>query len=130
MGSAIGVLRLVPLGLLGILGVGLSLAVSPGVRGLFGAGLALLMLAIAVSDARRFIIPDQLSAAAFVLALISAAWFDVEPFPGMLWASLLRAVVAAVPFLVLMVAYEWVRGRRGLGLGDVKLAAVAGAWLD
>ena len=26
--------------------------------------------------------------------------------------------------------YEWWRGRRGLGMGDVKLAAVAGVWLD
>jgi leader peptidase (prepilin peptidase)/N-methyltransferase len=30
----------------------------------------------------------------------------------------------------LRVGYARVRGRQGLGLGDVKLAAVAGVWLD
>jgi leader peptidase (prepilin peptidase)/N-methyltransferase len=34
-----------------------------------------------------------------------------------------------VPFLALMIAYRRWRGRDGLGLGDIKLAAVAGAWL-
>ena len=29
-----------------------------------------------------------------------------------------------------MAGYRALRGRDGLGLGDVKLAAVAGAWLD
>jgi leader peptidase (prepilin peptidase)/N-methyltransferase len=42
----------------------------------------------------------------------------------------LRAAAAALPLLALMLLYEWWRGRPGLGLGDVKLAAVAGAWLD
>jgi leader peptidase (prepilin peptidase)/N-methyltransferase len=34
-----------------------------------------------------------------------------------------------LPLLALMAGYRWWRGRDGLGLGDVKLAAVAGAWL-
>ena len=29
-----------------------------------------------------------------------------------------------------MIGYRWWRGRDGLGLGDIKLAAVAGAWLS
>jgi leader peptidase (prepilin peptidase)/N-methyltransferase len=29
-----------------------------------------------------------------------------------------------------MAGYRWWRGRDGLGLGDIKLAAVAGAWLS
>ena len=33
-------------------------------------------------------------------------------------------------FYGLRALYRRVRGREGLGLGDVKLAAVAGAWLD
>jgi leader peptidase (prepilin peptidase) / N-methyltransferase len=35
-----------------------------------------------------------------------------------------------VPFLALMIGYRRWRGRDGLGLGDVKLAAVAGVWLN
>src|SRR5262249_50743179 len=40
-----------------------------------------------------------------------------------------RAVIVALPLLALMAGYRALRGRDGLGLGDVKLAAVAGAWL-
>ena len=46
----------------------------------------------------------------------------------MLWAAL-RAAAIALPFLALMIGYRRWRGRDGLGLGDIKLAAVAGAWL-
>jgi leader peptidase (prepilin peptidase)/N-methyltransferase len=116
--------------LIGALGVGLSLAASPDLRGAFGAALALLMLAIAVSDIRRFIVPDALSATAFVLGLIFAGLFDDAPLSEAVLTCLLRAAAAALPLLALMLLYEWWRGRPGLGLGDVKLAAVAGAWLD
>src|SRR6202022_3386194 len=97
---------------------------------LFGAALAVLMLAIAVSDFRRFVVPDALTGSAFVLGLIFAAMFDDAPLAQALVNCLLRAAAAALPLLALMLIYEWWRGRPGLGLGDVKLAAVAGAWLD
>jgi leader peptidase (prepilin peptidase) / N-methyltransferase len=117
-------------GLIGVVGMAVSLAASPGPRGAFGAALALLMLAIAVSDLRSFIVPDVLTATAFVLGLVYAALFDVGPMSEILLACLLRAAATALPFLALMLLYEWWRGRPGLGLGDVKLAAVAGTWLD
>ena len=116
--------------LIGALAVGLSFAASPDWRGVFGAALALLMLAIAVSDIRHFIVPDALSATAFALGLMSAALFDDAPLAEAILICLLRAAAAALPLLALMLLYEWWRGRPGLGLGDVKLAAVAGAWLD
>jgi leader peptidase (prepilin peptidase) / N-methyltransferase len=115
---------------IGALAVGLSFAASPDWRGAFGAALALLMLAIALSDVRHFIVPDALSASAFVLGLIFAALFDDAPLAEAILTCLLRAAAAALPLLALMLFYEWWRGRPGLGLGDVKLAAVAGAWLD
>jgi leader peptidase (prepilin peptidase) / N-methyltransferase len=116
--------------LIGALAVGLSLAASPDWRGAFGAALALLMLAIALSDICHFIIPNALSASAFVLGLIFAGLFDDAPLVEAILTCLLRAAAAALPLLALMLLYEWWRGRPGLGLGDVKLAAVAGAWLD
>jgi len=116
--------------LLGALAVGLSFAASPDWRGAFGSALALLMLAIALSDIRHFIVPDALSATAFALGLIFAGLFDDAPLLEAIVTCLLRAAAAALPLLALMLLYEWWRGRPGLGLGDVKLAAVAGAWLD
>lgn len=114
----------------GLLGVGVSFAVSPNLAGAFGAALALLMLAIAVSDARHFLVPNVLTAPAFLLGLLFEAVFGAEPIAAAIAVCLLRALAAALPFLALMVLYQWLRGRPGLGLGDVKLAAVAGAWLD
>ncbi len=112
-----------------IAGAGASLAASPGLDGVFGAFLALLMLAIAVTDNKRYIIPNELTAAAFGLGLLRAgsAGPDAD-WSGVLWAAL-RAAAIALPFLALMLGYRRWRGRDGLGLGDIKLAAVAGAWL-
>src|SRR5262249_26819062 len=50
-----------------------SLISAPGLTGFLGAGLGVIMLAIAVIDARRFIIPNALPAAAFGLGLLHAA---------------------------------------------------------
>ena len=94
-----------------------------------GAILAALMLAIAASDFRRYIIPNELVATAAALALLRAATIGPEAgWEAMLWASV-RALAIALPLLALMAAYRRWRGRDGLGLGDVKLAGVAGAWL-
>lgn len=41
----------------------------------------------------------------------------------------LRAILLSLAFLGLRHVYHMLRQRDGLGLGDVKLAAVAGAWL-
>ena len=51
----------------------ISLESAPGIIGLLGAALALVMLAIAVSDWRSYIIPDWLSLAGAGLALLHAA---------------------------------------------------------
>jgi leader peptidase (prepilin peptidase) / N-methyltransferase len=120
---------LVPI-LIGVVGIAISLAISSDLRGAFGAALAVLMLAIAISDLRRFIVPDMLTATAFALGLIYVARFDGGPTSEILFECLLRAAATTLPFLALMLLHEWWRGRPGLGLGDVKLAAVAGVWLD
>jgi leader peptidase (prepilin peptidase)/N-methyltransferase len=107
----------------------LSLVASPGPDGVFGAFLGLLMLAIAVTDNRRYIIPNELTAAAAALGLLRASTVGPDAdWLGAVWAAL-RATAIAVPMLLLMLGYRRWRGRDGLGLGDIKLAAVAGVWL-
>jgi leader peptidase (prepilin peptidase)/N-methyltransferase len=44
--------------------------------------------------------------------------------------ALLRGAVLGMCFLALRAFYYRFRGRQGIGLGDVKLAAVAGVWLE
>jgi leader peptidase (prepilin peptidase)/N-methyltransferase len=112
-----------------VVAVGVSLVASPGPDGLFGAFLGLLMLAVAITDSRRYIIPNELTAAAAALALLRAGTVGPDPdWVGVARAAF-RAAAIAIPLLALMMAYRRWRGRDGLGLGDIKLAAVAGAWL-
>src|SRR5258708_6608161 len=106
--------------------VGLA-AVSGGAG---GAGLGVLMVAMAAVDARRFIIPDELTVAALALGLAYAAVEDSEIWAQALAWSVLRGVVPALAFLGVRAGYRRWRGREGIGLGDVKLAGVAGVWLD
>jgi leader peptidase (prepilin peptidase) / N-methyltransferase len=106
-----------------------SLASVPGSIGWLGVGLAELMLAIAIIDWRHFLIPDRLSAAAFVLGLAHAWWQDPQDLVVALATALARGAVLAIAFWALRFCYRHIRGREGLGFGDVKLAGVAGVWL-
>ncbi len=118
------------LGLVAIAAGAASILAKPDVGGLFGAALALLMLAIARHDARHLIIPNHFAAAAFVLALASAAAMEPQFMLAAIGGALLRAALASAAFLAIKLGYRWWRGLEGIGMGDVKLAAVAGAWLD
>ena len=116
--------------IIAVAAVGLSLYLVPGGRGAFGAALALVMIAIAVIDARHFIIPDVLSAVALALGLVHAALDPWQTLLEGLGLALLRGVVLAACLFALRALYFRIRGREGIGLGDVKLAGVAGVWLD
>ena len=107
-----------------------SMIVAPGARGVAGAGLACLMIAIAAIDARRFIIPDELTAAALALGLVHAAIGRPDGIGEALAIAALRGAIMAAAFFGLWALYRRLRGREGIGLGDVKLAGVAGVWLD
>ena len=118
------------LGLVAVGAVYVSIASAPGTIGLLAAALALVMLAIAVIDWRSFIIPDWLNAAGFGLAIMHAAAQAPEAMLQAIAMAALRGVGLALVFFALRYIYARLRGRQGLGLGDVKLALVAGAWLD
>jgi leader peptidase (prepilin peptidase) / N-methyltransferase len=117
------------LGLVLLAAMASSVLASPGPDGWLGALLAALMLAIAVIDAERYIIPNELTGAALALGLLRAGFVGAEAgWDAVIWA-VLRSILITLPLLLLMTGYRRWRGREGLGLGDVKLAAVAGAWL-
>jgi leader peptidase (prepilin peptidase) / N-methyltransferase len=107
-----------------------SVVVAPGLRGLLGAGLAFSTLAIAAIDARQFIIPNPLIAIGLSLGLVHAGIVGSETAIEGVALAIIRGGALALAFIVLRVIHSRLRGRQGIGLGDVKLAGVAGVWLD
>jgi len=95
-----------------------------------GLALAGLMLAIAVSDWRRYRVPDPLVALALALRVFDLLTAPPGPRGEALLAAFVRATAMAGFFWLFRLAYRRLRKREGMGLGDVKLAAVAGAWVD
>jgi leader peptidase (prepilin peptidase)/N-methyltransferase len=108
----------------------LSIISAPGATGFLAAGLAIVVLAIAVIDWRSFIIPDGLNITGASLGIAYAAVRQPDAMLEATALALLRGAVLALLFFALRYGYARLRGRQGLGLGDVKLAFVAGAWLD
>jgi leader peptidase (prepilin peptidase)/N-methyltransferase len=88
------------------------------------------MFAIAVSDWRRYRVPDPLVALALTLRVIDLLAAPEGAGREALGEASVRAATMAGLFYAFRLAYRLWRGREGMGLGDVKLAAVAGAWID
>jgi leader peptidase (prepilin peptidase) / N-methyltransferase len=82
------------------------------------------LLTLAAIDILAFRLPDILTfplAAAGLLVALTVA-HD-------LWAHLAGAAIGYCAFAAIAWGFARLRGREGLGLGDAKLAAAAGAWL-
>ena len=85
-----------------------------------------LTLTATVFDLRRRIIPDRVNVALLALGLAVAAWREPEPVALVL--RLGEAGLAFVLFLGLRALHARLRGRVGLGLGDVKFLGAASVW--
>lgn len=85
-----------------------------------------LLLALAAIDWRSFLLPDFLTLPLLAGGLL--LWAVAEP------ASLASHAIGAASglafILVLRQAYWLLRRREGIGLGDAKLLAAAGAWVS
>ena len=118
------------IGVIGLAAVTASLAAAPGWSGGAGAVLATLMLAITVIDYRRMIIPDELNALAFIAGLAAACVHSDGASIAAILEAIMRAALTFALFFAFRACYQKLRGIEGMGFGDVKLAAVAGVWLD
>ena len=83
---------------------GASLSAARGAQGWFGAALALLMLAIAVIDARSLLIPNRLSLAAFLLGLAAAGLGASPEFWRDFWQEFWLPAAQAIGFAVIRAA--------------------------
>lgn len=84
-----------------------------------------LCLALAFIDLEHMILPDVLTLPGVVLGLLFALLGGPTPFVDAAIGSVLGA---ALPLAIIW-AYRWLRGVEGMGLGDVKLLAMLGAFL-
>lgn len=84
------------------------------------------LLALALIDWRTLILPDALTLPLLVAGL-GVAWL-IDPRAAL--EHLLGAGLGFALFASIAWAYARLRGREGLGLGDAKLLAAAGAWVS
>lgn len=96
------------------------LVVGPHVQALIGVALVLLLVPITLIDLDSRRIPNVLTASGAVLALVLVAALE----PGKLPEHAIAGLGAGGFLLAAVLAYP-----RGMGLGDVKLAAVLGLFL-
>jgi leader peptidase (prepilin peptidase) / N-methyltransferase len=84
-----------------------------------------LLLTLAIIDWRSLVLPDFLTAPLLAAGLIIAGIFD----PAALSTDLAGIVAGFAIFFSVRVLYFRLRNREGIGLGDAKLLAAAGAWI-
>lgn len=86
--------------------------------------LALGLIAAAFIDAEHMILPDSITIGGAILGVATASLRGIGFGP-----SILGAVVGFLGvYLPFILIYKAIRGYAGMGLGDAKLLALAGAW--
>ncbi len=103
-----------------------AVQVSPDVPSLWcGCLLGWGLLALAWIDWCHMILPDVLTLPLVLLGLGATLWLEPEALAN-------HAAAAAIAYLLFRLiawTYRRLRGRDGLGEGDAKLMAAAGAWV-
>jgi leader peptidase (prepilin peptidase) / N-methyltransferase len=103
---------------------------GPGLEALHAAVFCFFALGLLVTDLETMLLPDALTLPGALLGLLAAP--ALAP-PGQRAAALGWAALTAVAGAALLLLVRWLyralRHRDGLGLGDVKLMALLGAWL-
>lgn len=93
-------------------------------------GLCAILLAISVIDMRTRRIPDILSLPLIGAGLVRAGLAVQHGAPAsLLTDSIIGAAAGYLVFAAIGAIFFRLRGQEGLGLGDAKLLAAAGAWL-
>ena len=88
-------------------------------------GLGWVLLALAAIDQREQLLPDVLTLP-LIPAGLAVAYVDD---PAHLFDHAVGAIAGYAVFVLIELVYARVRGRAGLGRGDAKLLAAAGAWV-
>ena len=106
-----------------------SVAMLPVPAAVASAVLGILMISGADVDARTLLLPDIVTWGGFGSGLIASAALDPDDPWRAIAVAIVRAGGTALALALLQWCYTRLRGREGLGLGDIKLASAVGAWL-
>lgn len=104
----------------------LAVALLEPLSALLAALLGWVLLAAALVDRRTLLLPDLLTLP-LIAAGLAAAGLHLAPASPL--GALAGALLGFAGTALLAEAYRRLRGREGLGMGDAKLLAAAGAWL-
>jgi leader peptidase (prepilin peptidase)/N-methyltransferase len=84
-----------------------------------------LMLALALIDLEHYLLPDKLTLPGIVAGLALQPWLPATTFLD----AVVGTFVGAGIVILLMNFWYWWRGEEGMGLGDVNMMALIGAFL-
>lgn len=96
-------------------------SLEAAVAAVFGAAL----IALAVIDAEHYILPDRITLPGIAVGLAVQPFLDWGGF----WQAAVGAVLGGGLLLLLWAGWLWLRKEEGMGLGDVKMLAMVGAFL-
>lgn len=109
----------------GLLWLASLLAFGVSVRALGGGLLGTILLGIAVTDARHYIIPDEFTWGGLVLGLALSL---TDGWQGFLHAVIGAGVGFGILWLVAVVG-KWVFKEEAMGGGDIKMMAMVGSFV-
>jgi leader peptidase (prepilin peptidase)/N-methyltransferase len=96
-----------------------------GLEALRGAAFGTILLGIAMTDARAYIIPDEFSLGGLAFGILFALAAGRQP----LGTALLGAAVGFGLLWLVAVLGEWMFKQEAMGGGDIKMMAMVGAFL-
>lgn len=83
------------------------------------------LLALVAMDLRYFLLADAITLPLIAAGFVAGGWLDGQK----VWLHVAGAMVGFLMMVAVARIYRAIRQRDGLGLGDAKLMAAAGAWV-
>jgi len=96
-----------------------------GLEAVRAAGFGTLLLGIALTDARTYLIPDEFTLGGLALGLILAGIGGLHTLTG----ALIGAAVGVLVLWGVGAAGKWILKEEAMGGGDIKMMAMVGAFL-